>query len=161
MRKILPFIFLIFFCNQSNSQEKHRIHKIHIQELNYLIKHETGICVFDFWATWCHPCVEELPSIEKLAKTFKTQHVKVFLVSLDFPDAFPKRILRFARKENLWSPIFWLDEVDPNVIRTALGKSWKGIIPCLIIINRKKGYNKLIQGEQFSPKLKMEFENSL
>ncbi|MEM6811895.1 MAG: TlpA disulfide reductase family protein [Pseudomonadota bacterium] len=38
----------------------------------------------NFWATWCGPCVVELPSIERLANEFEGKGMKVIAVSVDF-----------------------------------------------------------------------------
>ena len=41
------------------------------------------IVVLNFWATWCPPCVDEMPSLEQLQKRFQGKDVTVLAVSLD------------------------------------------------------------------------------
>ena len=42
------------------------------------------VYVLNFWATWCAPCVEELPSFEKLNKAYAGKPVKEVLINTDF-----------------------------------------------------------------------------
>jgi len=44
------------------------------------------ILVLNFWATWCGPCVEELPSLDRFARTFQGKGVEVLAVSVDDDD---------------------------------------------------------------------------
>ena len=43
-----------------------------------------NIMIINFWATWCAPCKEEMPSLEKL--TFKHPEIKVFAVNTEAPN---------------------------------------------------------------------------
>ena len=52
--------------------------------------------VVNFWATWCKPCVAELPYFEQLTETYKGQKVKVLLVSLDFSKQIESKLLTFC-----------------------------------------------------------------
>src|SRR5690606_6809447 len=55
-------------------------------EKKYFQKKNDSIYVINFWATWCKPCIKELPAFEKIASEYADKKVKVLLVSLDFPD---------------------------------------------------------------------------
>jgi len=44
------------------------------------------IVVLNFWATWCPPCIEELPSLETLQQRMKDKGVKVLAISIDDDD---------------------------------------------------------------------------
>ena len=51
----------------------------------FLNKKDNKIYVINFWATWCAPCVKELPHFEALNTNYANKNVEVILVSLDFP----------------------------------------------------------------------------
>src|SRR5471030_2436347 len=55
--------------------------------------------VINFWATWCAPCVKELPAFEKLNENYKDKKVKVLLVSMDFKQDYEKKLIPFVRKK--------------------------------------------------------------
>ena len=52
------------------------------------------VVVLNFWATWCPPCVEELPSLIQMQKQMKDKGVKVLAVSLDVDEGAYKRFVR-------------------------------------------------------------------
>ena len=61
--------------------------------------------VINFWATWCKPCIEELPYFEKLHKDFGSEKLKVILVSLDFPKDFKTKLIPFVEEHQLRSDV--------------------------------------------------------
>ena len=48
-----------------------------------LAKFKGNWVLINFWATWCAPCVDELPSINRLKKNIKNPNFKVLLISID------------------------------------------------------------------------------
>lgn len=91
--------------------------------------------VVNFWATWCAPCVKELPYFEKINADYKNQKVKVVLVSLDFPDKLEKQVIPYVNK-NLKSEVWLLDDADANGWIPKVDKTWTGAIPATIIFNK-------------------------
>ena len=76
------------------------------KELKPMLERQDGkTYVINFWATWCAPCVKELPAFEKLNKEYAAKNVEVILVSLDFPKQVEKRLLPFINKKNLQSKV--------------------------------------------------------
>ena len=103
--------------------------------------------VINFWATWCKPCVEELPWFEQLHEQFQGQKVKVVLVSLDFKKDLEKKLLPFVQSRKLKSTVValtdsgyqnWIDKVTP---------AWGGAIPVTLIYNARK---RAFKDDQFS-----------
>lgn len=100
--------------------------------------HKTGdkIYVVNFWATWCAPCVKELPYFEKLNIDYN--NVEVILVSLDFPKHYDSKLKPFITKHKLQSEVIAFDDVDPNTWIPAIAEAWTGAIPATIIYNTNK-----------------------
>jgi thiol-disulfide isomerase/thioredoxin len=59
------------------------------------------VVVMNLWATWCAPCVEEMPTLAKLAQAFAGRPVEVVAVSIDSPDDTAKAKQFMARYEPL------------------------------------------------------------
>src|SRR5690606_33238818 len=56
--------------------------------------------VVNLWATWCEPCVAELPYFEQLQQTHSAQPLKIILLSLDAPKNH-ERVVKFGEKNGL------------------------------------------------------------
>lgn len=93
--------------------------------------------VVNFWATWCVPCVKELPHFEKLNQLYKGKKVKVLLVSLDMAKMVESKLLSFIKKKNLKSDVVLLRDPDSNSWIPKIDKSWSGAIPATLIYNKK------------------------
>lgn len=104
----------------------------------YLSKEDSLTYVVNFWATWCAPCVKELPHFEKLNNQYKNQNVEVLLVSLDFPSQYDKKLKPFIAKHQLKSKILVLDDVDQNSWIPKVDSNWDGAIPVTLIYNKRK-----------------------
>lgn len=104
----------------------------------YLNKTDDKIYVVNFWATWCAPCIKELPHFEKLNETYSNQDVEVLLVSLDFPKQYDSKLKPFIAKHNLKSKIVALNDVDTNSWIPKVSEDWSGAIPATLIYNKNK-----------------------
>lgn len=94
--------------------------------------------ILNFWATWCAPCVEELPYFEEITRDYDAGQVRVILVNLDFRSQLNKRLLPFIKKHELQSEIVVLDDPDANAWIDRVDPSWTGAIPATVIYNREK-----------------------
>lgn len=103
----------------------------------YLNKNDGKTYVVNFWATWCAPCVKELPHFESLNKNLNENGVEVLLVSLDFPHQYDSKLKPFIKKNNIKSEVLVLDDPDMNSWIPKVDKNWSGSIPATIIYNGK------------------------
>jgi len=94
--------------------------------------------VINFWATWCKPCVQELPYFEEVNKNYSASGVKVILVSLDFKRELDNRVKPFVQKNNITSEVLLLNEPDYNSWINHVDSSWSGAIPATVIISKNK-----------------------
>lgn len=104
------------------------------------------IRVINFWATWCAPCIKEMPLFEKLNKERKD--VSVTLVSMDMDlDPNPQKVNKFVARKKLASRVLILDETNPNSYIDKIEKQWSGALPATIVINGKTGKRKFVERE--------------
>ena len=90
--------------------------------------------VFNFWATWCAPCVKELPYFEALAKEWTESPIRVWYLSLDFPKAYPERLLSFIKEKGLQQTVVWLNAAGENTWIPRVDSEWSGAIPATLIV---------------------------
>lgn len=104
------------------------------------------IRVINFWATWCAPCIKELPLFEKLHA--ERPDVKVTLVSMDLDlDPNPEKVYKFIDRKKLQSEVLLLNEQNANSWIGKIDKNWSGALPATIVINQKTGQRKFIERE--------------
>jgi len=95
------------------------------------------VYVLNFWATWCAPCVAELPHFEKLNAQYAQKPVRVVLVSTDFRRDVERRLLPFLERNTLKSEVVFLDEKTPNDWIDAIAPQWSGAIPATLVFRPK------------------------
>ena len=111
-----------------------RVPSYNYEELAVLLsKNNDTTYVVNFWATWCRPCIKELPAFEKLNAEYSEEKVKVLLVTLDFPDKIEKQVIPFMDKNNIQSEVVLLDDPDSNSWIPKISEEWSGAIPATII----------------------------
>ena len=94
--------------------------------------------VVNFWATWCVPCVQELPYFEQLGEKYKSDKVKVLLVSLDMHKMIESKLIPFIKEKELKSEVVLLRDPDSNSWIPKVDSTWSGAIPATIIYNKSK-----------------------
>ena len=109
---------------------------LHYTELKPLLNQKgDDLYVVNFWATWCAPCIKELPYFEALNQR---EDVEVLLVSLDFPKHKESRLLPFIKKNNLKSKLVLLDDTDENYWINDIHPNWSGALPATLIYTKKQ-----------------------
>jgi len=103
------------------------------------------VLVINFWATWCGPCVKELPLFEALTRK-NDPALRVVLINLDYADQIDK-VNAFIARKKIKSQVLLLDEVDYNSWIDRVDTSWQGAIPATLILNAKTGQRKFIATE--------------
>ncbi|MBL7995035.1 TlpA family protein disulfide reductase [bacterium] len=127
---------VLFLASNAHAQN---VHVVSFQELvTCLNKQNDTTYVFNFWATWCSPCVEELPFFEAVNETYKKEKLKIILVSLDFKSDLEKKVNPFVVRKNIRSTVLLLDEPDANSYINEVSPEWSGAIPATLIVNSKK-----------------------
>ncbi len=135
---------LFFFVGASSFAQK--AEPIKLEGLQEIIREKSeGMLVINFWATWCAPCIKELPYFEKLNQDKK---VRVLLVSMDYDlDPNTDKVDRFVTRKKLQSKVLILTESDPNSWIDKIDKRWSGALPATLVINTKTGNREFVQGE--------------
>jgi len=145
MKKLSEYFlfFLMILCFNTKAQD---IQKWKLNDLTSAIKNAEVPTIFNFWATFCKPCIEEIPYFQELVKKYEAEGVKLVLVSLDLPEAYPK-IKSFAAKRKFTAPIVFLEETNADVFCPAVDEKWSGVIPASLFINNKTGHRKFFEDQ--------------
>lgn len=95
-----------------------------------ILNADAPLTVINFWATWCGPCIKELPHFDELSKS---DNVKVYLVSIDFQNEL-ERVKKFVAKRSFDSDVLFLDEKDPDTYMSKVSNEWSGAIPATLFV---------------------------
>lgn len=138
---------LVFGVILSFSAAGQSINQIKLKDLQKLLTTKTErVQVINFWATWCAPCVKEIPLFETLRA--ENNQVEITLVSMDFDlDPDPAKVERFVTRKGLKNKVVILAERDPNAWIDKIDKNWSGALPATLIVNTQTGKRKLVQQE--------------
>ena len=135
--------------------------KVKATELAALISNADHPLVINFWATWCMPCIEELPYFEKLAAGYKKDSVELILVSLDMKDDYPGKIERFIRERKIVSTVWWLDEHDADYFCPLIDRKWSGSLPATLMVNPRTGHRRFFEKQLSEKQLEKELAEML
>ena len=117
--------------------------------------------VVNFWATWCKPCIKELPYFQELSENYKSEKVKVLLVSLDFPNKYESLLKPYIKEHNIQNEVLALNDPDSNSWIPQVDESWSGAIPATIIFNKneRKFYEQSFTYDELENQLKSVINN--
>ncbi len=137
MKNLICLFFLLFFIHKSAVGQNVEILKW--EELNKKITQiEDTTIVLNFWATWCKPCLAELPDFERFNKENQSTKIQVWLVSLDFVNSLESQLRPFLKQKQMTSKIILLNESNFDQIISLINEKWTGAIPATLIIKKQK-----------------------
>jgi thiol-disulfide isomerase/thioredoxin len=109
--------------------------------------------VINFWATWCKPCVEELPAFNELSERYANLNVKVILVNLDFKTQIESRLKPLLQQLQLHAGVLWLGDQDPDTWMPQMSPQWDGAIPTTFVIRSDK---RIMHTKKFADYVELE-----
>lgn len=110
--------------------------KVSAAQVEEVLKRKTDTTyVVNFFASWCAPCIQELPELQAFAAEHQSEKVKLILVSLDFEEDADEALIPLLHKYSITDPV-WLLREDGNRWITRIDKHWGGSIPATLIANQ-------------------------
>ena len=140
IKRVIFLSFLLFsnlsYSDDNNQQllikDPKKVEIFSMKDINDLEKKisssENKILLLNFWATWCAPCIKEIPELIELKKKFKN-NVEVYFLSVD--SNVKKTVPKFLRKNKLESILVFNDE--KLKVSSKFGVK---VMPTTVIINK-------------------------
>ena len=132
-------------CLALFSVKAQKVDLITVDQLNHRLSlGNDTVYVVNLWATWCVPCVKELPDLERLQQSSLEGPLKVLLVSVDFKSKLDSGVKPFIKRMKLKSEIFLLNEKDQQTFIEKIDKSWSGAVPATLVVNTARKRRQFI-----------------
>lgn len=150
-------LFLFFCCGLSLTSPAQQRHPVDIYTLEQyrqrVLQDNDTLYVVNFWATWCGPCVKELPHFKEMSEASAGKPVKFILMSLD-AQANLAQTTAFLQKKKIDIETHLFAAGDPNIWINQLEPSWEGSIPATFLY--QKGSKLSFREGYFSSKKELE-----
>lgn len=116
----------------------------------WMMQEDDTLYIINFWATWCRPCVEELPFFERLNDSLAHKPAKLILVSLDSRKKAESDLIPFIQRKELKSKVVHLNAPDFNNWLDKVSPDWSGSIPATLMV--RNGHKTFFeQSFEFEP----------
>ena len=151
----------VFSAKDKNLYSPPEVRLIKLAELQALLAaNPKTLHIVNFWATWCKPCLEELPYFEEVRKVYANKEITFIYVSLDFPEHLT-RVKLLAEEKSLGGTVVLLDESDQDAFINAIDESWSGAIPATLFFRKYGKIREFHEGTFTKVTLQHKLENLL
>ncbi len=156
---VFIILSLLLTAGQAIGQQ---VTKIGVPELEKILTDQDDtLNVINFWATWCPPCISELPHFEKLSAEYRSRGVRFILVSLDFPSQIESSLLPFLRKHKITAPVMVMTNLDYNSWIDKVDNDWQGNLPATLFFNNSRQTRLFYPAEMDENELRELIEKNL
>lgn len=95
------------------------------------------VLVVNFWATWCAPCVAEMPEFVKLEQEYAGKGAQVIAISADDSTDLKTLVASFVKEKQMKFPVYVMDTDDPQEMMNHFNKDWPGTLPATFVFNKQ------------------------
>jgi thiol-disulfide isomerase/thioredoxin len=106
------------------------------------IKYKDKIQVVHFFATWCKPCMQELPVFDTLIKIYPKEEIEFTFVCMDLKNS--NKLRKEISKLNLPGNVYYLEPTEKAI--QSINSNWKGVLPASMVYQLNNIQNNLIEG---------------
>jgi thiol-disulfide isomerase/thioredoxin len=114
------------------------VEPLNAAEFRQLLAHHKGkIVLVNLWATWCAPCLKELPELAKLQEQYRDKGLQVLAITLDEPDILETRVKRLWRERAPGLPAYLQTEASSDKFVSVIDPAWAEILPTNYVLDRE------------------------
>lgn len=109
-----------------------------IDEAGYkaLLAREKGkVVLVEFWATWCKPCLKEMPELVKIEQKLRARGFRLVTISNDEPER-EAAALKILQQFAVPQPSYMRRVADEDRFSSSVDAKWEGALPALFLYDR-------------------------
>ena len=127
-----------------SARDKGAVHITTNQEiLTAIMNGEGKVTVVNFWATWCAPCVEEMPDLIRFYRKYEPRGIRFISVSIDDPDDPEKSLIPFMERQGVPFPVFLPGRSEsPEGLTEPINPDWDAGLPATFVFDRDGNLHK-------------------
>ena len=144
MRRLAALLLLTGFAAWAGPGELAGFNEAVHREL--LARNKGKVLLFDFWATWCAPCLAEMPLLVAMEKRLREKGFRLITVSADEPEE-KAGALEFLERHNVPAPAYLKSVDDDDNFINAIDPNWSGALPALFLYDRNGNLVRSFIGE--------------
>jgi thiol-disulfide isomerase/thioredoxin len=135
------------------------VEPISAAEFRQLLAEQRGkVVIVNLWATWCAPCLKELPELAKLQAQYRELGLRVLTVSLDEPELLAGRVEKVWQERGAGLPAFLQTENSWDKFVSVIDPAWAEIMPTSFVLDREGRLKATLTGgkkfEEFEAAIK-------
>ncbi len=106
------------------------------EEIAQRLEAEKGkVVVVNFWATWCPPCVKEMPELVAFYEAHAGEELTFLSYTVDHPSTIGEAVMPFIEDQGLPFPVYVVNEPNPDPLMALLGGEFNGAVPATFVYN--------------------------
>ncbi len=141
------FLLAMLLSVSCMSEPVDRVTVIDADELSALLaEHEGRLVLVNFWATWCRPCLKEIPALMELAQEYASRGFTLVPVSLDDPFQLESMLLPFLNEFFPDFKTYARSDRDMDTIVSVIDPAWNQVLPTSYLLDQRGRVVAKIQG---------------
>jgi thiol-disulfide isomerase/thioredoxin len=116
------------------------------------------VVLLNVWATWCKPCLEEMPGLVRLRSEYSRDDLDLILLSADDLSDVDTAVAPFLGKAGVDFPTYVFGGGDQDAFIRTFDTTWSGALPATFLSSRPSGASRTLVGERSYEQFKAEID---
>lgn len=114
------------------------VEMIRLAELKQMIRSDSGnVVLVNAWASWCKPCLDEMPGLLKARRLYRGKAFRFILISADDPGNVETKARSALKKFGVDFTSYAIADSTQDAFITGMSEAWNGALPATFLYDRR------------------------